>query len=68
MFSIILVGSGSVSFDTDPDSGSSHFFIRIQIHEIIRIPRIRIRHTGYKWIKNLRNRRKNLEKITILDL
>ena len=26
MFSMVLVGSGSVSFDTDPDSGSSHFF------------------------------------------
>ena len=31
MFSMVLVGSGSVSFDTDPDSGSSHFFIRIRI-------------------------------------
>ena len=28
---MVLVGSYSVSFDTDPDSGSSHFFIRIQI-------------------------------------
>ena len=26
MFSMVLDGSGSVSFDTDPDSGSSHFF------------------------------------------
>ena len=31
MFSMVLVGSGSVSFHTDPDSGSSHFFIRIRI-------------------------------------
>ena len=31
MFSMDLVGSGSVSFDTNPDSGSSHFFIRIWI-------------------------------------
>ena len=31
MFSMVLVGS--VSFDTDPDSGSSHFFIRIRIQE-----------------------------------
>ena len=31
MFSMVLVGSGSVSFDTDPDSGSSHFLIRIRI-------------------------------------
>ena len=31
MFSMVLVGSGSVSFDTDPDSGSSHFLIRILI-------------------------------------
>ena len=30
MFLMVLVGSGSVSFDTDPDSGSSHFLIRIQ--------------------------------------
>ena len=26
-----LVGSGFVSFDTDPDSGYSHFLIRIRI-------------------------------------
>ena len=31
MFSMVLVGSGSISFDTDPDSGSSHFLIRIWI-------------------------------------
>ena len=31
MFSMVLVGSRSVSFDTDPDSGSSHFLIRIWI-------------------------------------
>ena len=31
MFSMVLVGSGYVSFDTDPDSGSSHFFKRIRI-------------------------------------
>ena len=31
MFSMVLVGSGSVSFDADPDSGSSHFLIRIRI-------------------------------------
>ena len=31
MFLMVLVGSGSVSFDKDPDSGSSHFFIRIRI-------------------------------------
>ena len=31
MFSMDLVGSGSVSFDTDPDSGFSHFLIRIRI-------------------------------------
>ena len=31
MFSMVLVGSGSVSFDTDPDSGSSFFLIRIRI-------------------------------------
>ena len=31
MFSKILVGYRSVSFDTDPDSGSSHFLIRIRI-------------------------------------
>ena len=28
---MVLVGSGSESFDTDPNSGSSHFFIRIRI-------------------------------------
>ena len=28
---MVLVGSGSVSFDRDPDSGSSHFLIRIRI-------------------------------------
>ena len=31
MFSMVLVGFGSVSFDTDPDSGSTHFFMRIRI-------------------------------------
>ena len=31
MFSMVLVGSGSVSFYMDPDSGSSHFLIRILI-------------------------------------
>ena len=40
-----FVGSGSVSFDTDTDSGSSQFFIRIRIQGIIWIPRIRIRNT-----------------------
>ena len=45
MFSMVLVGSGSVSFDTDPDSGSRHFLIRIRI----RIPRIQIRNTAVGW-------------------
>ena len=31
MFSMVLVGSGFVSFDTDADSGSSDFFVRIRI-------------------------------------
>ena len=43
---MVLVGSGSVSFDTDPDSGSSHFLYGSGSSEMIRIPRIRIRHTG----------------------
>ena len=30
MFSMVLLGSCSVSFDTDSDSGSSHFLIRIR--------------------------------------
>ena len=34
---MVLVGSGSISFDTNPDSGS---------REMIWIPRIRIRHTA----------------------
>ena len=46
MFSMVLVGSGSVSFDTVPDSGSSHFLIRSGSREMIRMPRIRIRNTG----------------------
>ena len=45
MFSMVLVGYGSVSFDTDPDpdSGSSHFLIRIRIRQD--------RHTG--WLHHL---------------
>ena len=31
MFSMVLVGSGSVAFDTDPNSGSIHFLIQIPI-------------------------------------
>ena len=31
MFSMVLVGSGSVTFDTDPDSGFVHLLIRIRI-------------------------------------
>ena len=44
MFSMVLDGSGSVSFDTDPDSAI--FFYWSGSREIIRIARIRIRHTG----------------------
>ena len=44
MFSIVLVGSGSVSFDTDPDPAI--FWYGSGSREMIRIPRIRIRHTG----------------------
>ena len=48
MFSIVLVWSGSVPFDTDPDSGSSHFLYGSRTREMIRIPQIRIRihHTA----------------------
>ena len=44
---MVLVGLGSVSFytDQDPDSGSSHFLYGSGFREMIRIPRIRIRHT-----------------------
>ena len=31
MFAMVLVGSGYVSFDTDPDSETSNFFSRIRI-------------------------------------
>ena len=41
---MVLVGSGSVTFDKDPDpySGSCHFFLRIRIQD----PQIRIHGSG----------------------
>ena len=34
LFSMVFVGSGFVSFDTDPDSGSNQILIRIRIQGI----------------------------------